>query len=83
MEIKLLKQEGSELTYEVKIKLEGDMLSMEEQIQGLVNQIGQTTTASALKQCDTDGKAIEMHGERYTSKGVQKKTIKRRMDKSK
>lgn len=83
MEIKLLKQEGSELTYEVKIKLEGDMLSMEEQIQCLVNQIGQTTTGIALKQYDTDGKAIEMQGERYTSKGVKKKTIKRRMDKSK
>lgn len=83
MEIKLLKQEGSELIYEVKVKLEGDMLSMEEQIQGLVNQIGQTTTAIALKQCDTDGRAIEVQGERYTSKGVQKKSIKRRMDKSK
>lgn len=83
MEIKLLKQEGSELIYEVKVKLEGDMLSMEEQIQGLVNQIGQTTTAIALKQCDTDGRAIEVQAERYTSKGVQKKSIKRRMDKSK
>jgi hypothetical protein len=83
MEIKLIKQEGSELTYEVKLKLEGDMLNMEEQIQGLVNQIGQRATASALKQCDTDGRAIEVQGERYTSKGAQKKTIKRRMDKSK
>lgn len=83
MEIKLIKQEGSELTYEVKLKLEGDMLSMEEQIQGLVNQIGQTTTAIALKECDTDGRAIEVQGERYTSKGAQKKSIKRRMDKSK
>lgn len=59
------------------------MLSMEEQIQYLVNQIGQTTTARALKQYDTDGKAIEIQGNGYTSKGVQKKTIKRRMDKSK
>ena len=59
------------------------MLSMEEQIQDMVNQLGQRATASALKQSDTDGRAIEVQGERYTSKGLQKKTTKRRMDKSK
>jgi hypothetical protein len=81
MAVKLLKREGTELTYEVKITLDGSMLGMEESIQQVVNQLGQQATGASLSEFDTDGGSIEVSGVKYTSKGAEKKNITHPMEK--
>lgn len=76
-----IKQEkDGSYTISVNVKLEGSMLEMEESIQESVNEIGLHATLLALKEFDTDGEPIKLKGEKYTSKGVEKKTIKRLME---
>jgi hypothetical protein len=50
------------------------MLETEATIQTVLNQAGTITTGEALKHYDTNGSAIEIDGNRWTSKGEQPKT---------
>lgn len=77
---KIKKEKDGSYTISVNLKLEGSMLEMEESIQESVNEIGLHATLLALKEFDTDGSPIEVKGKKYTSKGSEKKTIKRHME---
>ena len=53
--------------------LEDSMLDSEEAIQAVVNEAGSLATEEALKQCDTQGEAIEIEGKPWRSKGQNHK----------
>ncbi len=44
---------GDELVLQVRVKLDGSMLNMEEAIQSAVNEVGSLATAEALKRFDS------------------------------
>ena len=77
MEAKLVKREGDRFTYEVTVELKGSMLDMEDQIQGMVNDLGRAATRSALLDFDTNGEAIMVKGGKHTVKGRSKKKSSR------
>jgi len=55
------------ITIEIKIPLSSaSLLESEETIQKVLNQAGTLATGEALKQFDTDGRAIEMAGIPWT-----------------
>lgn len=58
-----------ELTLQVKIKLNGSMMEMEDTIQNAVNEVGSLATKVALEKFDTTGKGIQIADVRFTSKG--------------
>jgi len=74
MPVSVLSVRGDEVTLEVKIKLSGSMLEMEENILASLNEAGDLATTEALKRFDTDGDPIELAGEKWTSKGKLPKT---------
>lgn len=62
---------------EVEIELDStSMLNSEEQILAALNELGGEATQVALSQFDTDGRPIEINGEKLTSKGSKKKVSK-------
>lgn len=67
------------MTYEVSMELEGSMLTMEEQIQAVVNEVGRYATKEALSHFDTNGEPVMVGDVRYTSKGQSKKKSRPRM----
>ena len=68
-------QDGS-ITVSINLKLDGSMLSMEDDIQQVVNELGLKATLKALEQFDADGTPIEVGGKTLTSKGkIKKKSI--------
>lgn len=74
MSVKIISQEGRKLTLQLEIDLEAkSMLTSENKIQSALNELGCIATEQALFQFDTDGKAIEVNGEKLTSKGQEKK----------
>jgi len=48
------------------------MLNSEQQIQQALNSAGILATQTALSQFDSNGSAIELNDEKYTSKGKKK-----------
>lgn len=60
---------GDEITLQVKVKLTGSLMEMEESIQSAVNEMGVTATQEALKKFDTTGAPIQFGDIRMTSKG--------------
>ncbi|QRN03474.1 ISKra4 family transposase [Legionella sp. MW5194] len=64
---------GDELVLQVRVKLDGSMLNMEEAIQSAVNEVGSLATAEALKRFDTTGAPIQIGHVRMTSKGKVRK----------
>lgn len=81
MKSEIKQEEDGSYTVSVNLKLEGSMLEMEEHIQDMVNELGLKATKEALRKFDTDGTPIQFKGKTLTSKGAQKKSSKRRMDK--
>ena len=78
MSSKIIKREGSKLTLEVEVELDpSSMLNSEEQIARALNEAGIDLSQAALEQFDTNGEAIEVGGERLSSKGRQKKDTNR------
>lgn len=74
MSAKIISQKGGKLTLQVEIDLDStSMLKAENQIQTVLNELGCIATEQALSKFDTDGGAIEVNGERLTSKGQEKK----------
>ena len=57
------------VTIEVKVKLSGSMLEMEEEILAGLNEAGCLATNEALERFDTDGDRIEFGGVKWFSKG--------------
>src|SRR3990167_457303 len=62
--------DGNEIVLQVKIKLNGSMMSMEDNIQKAVNDVGSLATQEALKIFDTNGKSIQIGSVRMSSKGL-------------
>ena len=79
---KIIKRSGSKITLELEVELDpNSMLNSEEQIQQAINEAANQLTGQALKQFDTDGRAIEVKDKKLTSKGRVKKNTKRPMEK--
>jgi hypothetical protein len=76
--IKEIKQESDgSFTLSVNIRLSGNMMEMENEIQRIANEVGRAATLEALHQFDTDGRSIVVENKTHTSKGIQKKNTKR------
>ena len=56
-------------TYQVKIKFTDSMLDSEDHIQNSLNDLGTLVTKDLLETFDSDGTAIVMGAEKWTSKG--------------
>lgn len=65
--------EDDEIVLQVRVKLNGSMLNMEETIQSAVNEIGSLATHEALKRFDTMGTPLQIGSIRLTSKGTVRK----------
>ena len=65
----IISKSNDEVVIQVKIKLTGSMLEMENAIQSGVNEIGSLATKEALMKLDASGKAIKLGSIRLTSKG--------------
>ena len=82
MSVKKIKGTTTKVVFEVAIELDSQsMLKSEEAIQAKVNELGRLASLEALKQFDTDGRAIEMDGEVLTQKAFEKKNTKHLMAK--
>ena len=62
--------DGEEVVLQIKVKLRGSMLDMEEEIQAVVNEAGNLATKEALKRFDTTGAPIQIGSARMTSRGL-------------
>lgn len=69
MTAKLISVNEETVTLQVEVKLGGSMLEMEAGIQDAVNSVGTLASREALHRFDTDGMAIAIGGEKWTSKG--------------
>ena len=82
MASKIIKKDGKKITLQIEIELDPkSMLNSEEQIAKALNDAGVKATKEALEQFDTNGSPIQVTGDKLTSKGQEKKIIKRPMDK--
>lgn len=81
MEMKYHKESDGSMTVSVNVKLEGTMLTQEEQIAQVVKELGLKMSQLSVESFDTDGAAIIVSNEKYTSKGQEKKRFRHRMEK--
>lgn len=65
----IIAHNGDEITLQIKVKLKGSLMEMEESIQQAVNEVGVVATGEALKKFDTTGGKIQIGDIRMTSKG--------------
>ena len=71
-----IEPDGS-VTITMNLKTEGSMLEQEEQIAAALAEVGQLATSISLKKFDTDGRPIVVGNVKHTSRGEEKKTIRR------
>jgi hypothetical protein len=64
---------GDEVVLQVKVKLKGSMLEMEQAIQSAVNEVGNLATKEAIERFDTNGTPIQIGSVRMTSRGLVRK----------
>ena len=69
---------GGSLSITTRIKPEGSMLEQEEQIAAAVAEAGRIATVFSLKGFDTAGQSQIKGNEKFTSRGQEKKSTKRR-----
>ena len=69
--VEIIAQTGNELTLQVKIKLIGSLMEMENQILDKINEIGLKATEFAIKKFDTDGSPIKVGALKMTAKSKQ------------
>jgi len=77
-----IEADGS-LSITTRIKPEGNMLEQEEQIAAAVAEAGRIATVFSLKGFDTAGQSQIKGNEKFTSRGQEKKTTRRRTEKLK
>jgi hypothetical protein len=68
------------LTLTIHLKPEGDLLAQETAIQEALQSAGLLAIAASLQSLDTNGSAIIVDNKRYTSRGQEKKNIRRPSD---
>jgi len=73
MSARIVKKNGSKVTIEIDMELNGNMLSQEEAIQLALNEAGKLATRTAIENFDTDGRSIVRKGKSLSSKGKKKK----------
>lgn len=61
-------------------KPEGDLMDQETALQLGLQEAGRIAMEEAIKELDADGRPIVVSNERYTSRGQEKKDIKRSSD---
>ena len=76
METKYNKESDGSITVSINVKLEGTMLSQEEQIEQALRELGLKMSQLSVERFDTDGAPIIVSNERYTSKGQEKKRFR-------
>jgi len=68
MSIKIISQNDTELTLQVKVKFGNSIVESEENIVKICNEIGALSTQEALKGLDANGSPIVVDNRKYTSK---------------
>ena len=75
MPASMIENNGEYVTIQIQVPLSSvSLIESEETIQIAVNEVGTLASREALKQFDTDGSALEIGGEKWTSKGKLPKT---------
>ena len=75
MAASIVEKNAEFVTIQIQVPLiTSSLLESEETIQRALNEAGTLATGEVLKQFDTDGSALEVAGERWTSKGKLPKT---------
>jgi hypothetical protein len=74
MSATIIESNGERVTLQITIPLSQSFLETEETIQSVLNEAGSIASGEALKQYDTNGRAIEIGGMKWTSKGQMPKT---------
>lgn len=69
----IISREGDEVVLQVKVKLTGSLMTMEDNIQKAVNEMGLAATGEALSRFDTTGAKIKVGEVSLSSKGQVKK----------
>lgn len=77
MESTYKKAADGTVTITTIFKPEGDLMDQETALQIGLQAAGRLAMQEAIKEMDTNGEPIVVSNERYTSRGVEKKTIKR------
>ncbi len=77
MESTIKKAADGTVTITTIFKPEGDLMDQETALQIGLQEAGRIAMLEAIKDLDTDGRPIVVSNERYTSRGAEKKHIKR------
>lgn len=72
MSVKIISDDGQELTLQVKVDISGSMLEAEEKIQAVCNAVGLLSTEKALEYFDTDGTPLRVGEKKIYRKGERK-----------
>lgn len=72
MSVKIVSEDGENLTLQVTVNIAGSMLEAEEKIMSAVNAVGALSTKKALSQFDTDGTPIKMGKKKIYSESQRK-----------
>lgn len=78
MALQIKQEADGSYTATINFRMEGSMLSMEEEIARMVNEVGLAATVEALKKLDSQGQPLARNNEKHTSRGQEKKVTKRR-----
>jgi hypothetical protein len=76
METNYNQESDGSITVSINVKLEGTMLSQEEQIEQALIELGLKMSQMSVESFDTDGSPIIVSNEKYTSKGQEKKRFR-------
>ena len=74
MSARLIKQEGNTITVQLTVQLTGRMLKDEQALQQSLNEAGQAAMMPMLKQFDTHGEPVRVHGVKHTVKNCAPQT---------
>jgi hypothetical protein len=80
MESTIKKAADGTVTITTTFKPQGDLLDQETALQIGLQEAGRLALQEAIKELDTNGEPIVVTNERYTSRGLEKKRIKRSSD---
>jgi hypothetical protein len=72
MSVKIISEDGKELTIQIKVDLSGSMLEAEEKIEAICNAVGSLSTEKALEYFDTDGTPLKVGEKKIHDKGKRK-----------
>jgi len=74
MPAKLIEQKDNRVTIQFTVELTGQMLADEQALQHSLNEAGQAVRVPMIKQFDTHGEPIRLHGIKHTVKNYAPQT---------